>query len=204
MPPKTMRTICQQRTPMAAQDPKQRIDNFSEVTLGYSLADARNEAERCLMCPQEPCVKGCPVGIDIPGFIQKICDQDYRGAYEVLADATLLPAICGRVCPQEDQCEGACVVTQKLESVGIGRLERFIGDMAIAEGWSSKPDIEPNGYRSTPSLKKCSSWESKSRPTPWSGVYFPSPSCAMSWGSTRYSSAPAPDTRASWVSRARL
>jgi glutamate synthase (NADPH/NADH) small chain len=147
MPPKTMRTICQQRTPMAAQDPKQRIDNFSEVTLGYSLADARNEAERCLMCPQEPCVKGCPVGIDIPGFIQKICDQDYRGAYEVLADATLLPAICGRVCPQEDQCEGACVVTQKLESVGIGRRERFIGDMAIAEGWSSKPDIEPNGYK---------------------------------------------------------
>ncbi len=147
MAKKTIRTIPQQRTPMAVQDPKQRVGNFNEVALGYSVEDALNEAERCLMCPKEPCVQGCPVGIDIPGFIQKICDQDFRGAYDVLAEATLLPAICGRVCPQEDQCEKVCVVAEHLEPVAIGRLERFVGDMAVAEGWANTPDIDPNGYR---------------------------------------------------------
>ncbi len=132
---------------MATQDPKHRIGNFEEVALGYTVEDALVEAERCLMCPQEPCVDGCPVGIDIPGFVQSICDQDYRRSYDILAESNLLPAICGRVCPQEDQCEGVCVVGNHLEPVAIGRLERFIGDMAVSQGWASSPVIEPNGYK---------------------------------------------------------
>ncbi len=147
MAKKTIRTIPQERTPIAAQDPRERAGNFDEVTLGYTLEDALNEAERCLMCPQEPCVAGCPVGIDIPGFIQAICDQDYRASYDILAESTLLPAICGRVCPQEDQCEEVCVVAKRLEPVAIGRLERYIGDMAIAEGWANRPEIEPGGHK---------------------------------------------------------
>jgi len=132
---------------MPTQDPKGRVCNFSEVALGYSLANALNEAERCIMCPQQPCVKGCPVEIDIPGFIQKICDQNFRGAYDVITDTNLLPAICGRVCPQESQCEQVCIVGDHLEPVAIGRLERFVGDMAVAEGWTSEPYIEPNSRR---------------------------------------------------------
>ncbi len=132
---------------MPVQDPKARACNFSEVALGYSVANALNEAERCIMCPQQPCVKGCPVGIDIPGFIQKICDQNFHGAYDVITETNLLPAICGRVCPQESQCEQVCVVGDHLEPVAIGRLERFVGDMAVAEGWTREPYIEPNGRR---------------------------------------------------------
>lgn len=147
MAKKTIRTIPQDRTVMPVQEPGSRIRNFSEVALGYSLADALNEAERCIMCPQEPCVKGCPVQIDIPGFIQKICDQNFHGAYDVITDANLLPAICGRVCPQESQCEQVCVVGEHLEPVAIGRLERFVGDMAVTEGWTNAPEIEPSGRR---------------------------------------------------------
>ncbi len=147
MAKKTIRTIPQQRTPMPVQDAQERVSNFSEVACGYSVADALNEAERCIMCPQEPCVKGCPVAIDIPGFIKKICDQNFLGAYEVISQSNLLPAICGRVCPQETQCEQVCVVGEHLEPVAIGRLERFVGDMAIEHGWSTKPDIESNGRR---------------------------------------------------------
>ena len=99
------------------------------------------------MCPEAACVPGCPVRIDIPGFIQKIIDQDYRGAYDIVSDANLLPAICGRVCPQEDQCEGVCPVGDTLEPVAIGRLERWIGDLAIEKGWSNVPYIEPNGFK---------------------------------------------------------
>lgn len=132
---------------MPVQDPEKRVRNFSEVALGFSLANALNEAERCIMCPQQPCVKGCPVEIDIPGFIQKICDQNFRGAYEVITDTNLLPAICGRVCPQESQCEQVCIVGDHLEPVAIGRLERFVGDTAVAESWASVPDIKANGRR---------------------------------------------------------
>jgi len=144
---KTIRNIPQERTAMPTQAAAERIRNFEEVTMGYRLEDALVEAERCLMCPQQPCVDGCPVGIDIPGFIARICTQDFRGAYDVLADSTLLPAICGRVCPQEDQCEGVCVVGDHLEPVAIGRLERFIGDRAVAEGWSRPATIEPCGFK---------------------------------------------------------
>jgi glutamate synthase (NADPH/NADH) small chain len=144
---KTIRTIPQDRTPMREQPPEQRVKNFTEVALGYSLEEALREADRCLLCPEQPCVDGCPVGIDIPGFIQKISQKDYRGAYDVLTDTNLLPAICGRVCPQENQCEGVCTVGDSLEPVAIGRLERWVGDKAIAEGWSNVPYIEPAPYR---------------------------------------------------------
>ena len=132
---------------MPVQDPGARIANFDEVALGYGLDQALNESERCLLCPEAACVPGCPVAIDIPGFIQRMSARDFRGAYEILSDANLLPAICGRVCPQEDQCEGVCPVGDTLEPVAIGRLERWLGDLAIAEGWSAIPYIEPNGLR---------------------------------------------------------
>ncbi len=132
---------------MPVQDPGARIANFDEVALGYGLDQALNESERCLLCPEAACVPGCPVAIDIPGFIQRMSARDFRGAYEILSDANLLPAICGRVCPQEDQCEGVCPVGDTLEPVAIGRLERWLGDLAIAEGWSAVPYIEPNGLR---------------------------------------------------------
>src|SRR5581483_1909601 len=144
---RTIRTIPQERTPMAEQPPAERVRNFNEVACGYALADALRESDRCLLCPDEPCVRGCPVGIDIPGFIAKIGEKDIRGAFDVLSDTTLLPAICGRVCPQETQCEAVCTVGQTLEPVAIGRLERFVGDMAISESWSSVPYIEPTGLK---------------------------------------------------------
>ena len=132
---------------MEEQDPNVRATNFAEVSCGYTLDEALREAERCLLCPDEPCIRGCPVGIDIPGFILKITQKSPHGAYETITDTNLLPAICGRVCPQEAQCEGVCVVGETLEPVAIGRLERFVGDMAIAEGWESVPYIERNGFR---------------------------------------------------------
>ena len=144
---KTIRTIPQERTPIPLQDPEARVKNFAEVALGYGLEDTLNECERCLMCPEAACVPGCPVGIDIPGFIARIIEKDYRSAYDVLTDSNLLPAICGRVCPQEDQCELVCPVGDTLEPVAIGRLERWLGDLAIKEGWSNVPYIEPNGFR---------------------------------------------------------
>ena len=147
MKKKTIRTIPQERTPMQEQDPKVRATNFGEVACGYALEDALREAERCLMCPDEPCIRGCPVEIDIPGFISKITEKSLRGAYETITDSNLLPAVCGRVCPQESQCEGACTVGETLEPVAIGRLERFVGDLAIAEGWASVPYVEPSGLR---------------------------------------------------------
>ena len=144
---RTIRTIPQERTPMREQPAQERVKNFAEVACGYGVADAQRESERCLLCPDQPCVRGCPVGIDIPGFIRKIGEKDIRGAYDVLTDTNLLPAVCGRVCPQEDQCEGVCTVGDSLEPVAIGRLERWVGDTAIAEGWTKIPYIEPNGFK---------------------------------------------------------
>lgn len=144
---KTIRTIPQDRTPAAEQAPAERVLNFEEVSYGYGQDEALLEAERCLMCPEQPCVDGCPVGINIPAFIEKISEKDYHGAYDVITATNLLPAICGRVCPQENQCEGVCTVGDTLEPVAIGRLERFIGDMAINAGWANVPYIEPCGFR---------------------------------------------------------
>jgi glutamate synthase (NADPH/NADH) small chain len=144
---KTIRMIPQARTPMREQDPFVRARNFEEVNCGYLVEDALLEAERCLMCPDQPCVRGCPVNIAIPDFIAKITEKDFRGAYDVITATNLLPAVCGRVCPQENQCEGVCTVGESLEPVAIGRLERWVGDRAIKEGWSNVPYIEPNGFR---------------------------------------------------------
>lgn len=144
---KTIRTIPQERTPIPEQPPDARIRNFDEVALGYREQDALIEAERCLLCPDPTCVGACPVGIHIPGFIERITEKDFRGAYDIIADANLLPAICGRVCPQEDQCECVCTVGDTLEPVAIGRLERWIGDLAIAEGWTNTPYISPSPFK---------------------------------------------------------
>jgi glutamate synthase (NADPH) small chain len=144
---KTIRTIPQARTPMPEQAPAVRVKNFDEVACGYRLEDALVEAERCLDCADQPCVRGCPVGIDIPGFIRKMASKNFHGAYDVITDTNLLPSVCGRVCPQENQCEGVCTVGETLEPVAIGRLERFVGDMAIAEGWANIPYIEPTRFK---------------------------------------------------------
>ncbi len=144
---KTIRTIPQERTGVREQDPRERVANFAEVNCGYTEAEAMREAERCLMCPDQPCIAGCPVGIDIPGFIDRIVGKDPRGAYDVIARTNLLPAVCGRVCPQETQCEGVCTVGESLEPVAIGRLERWVGDRAIAEGWSKQPYIARTDFR---------------------------------------------------------
>lgn len=144
---KTIRTIPQARTPVCEQDPRARVQNFLEVSPGYDEAEALREAERCLVCPDQPCIAGCPVNVNIPGFIQDIARKDIRGAYDVITATNLLPAVCGRVCPQESQCEGVCTVGDSLEPVAIGRLERWVGDRAIAEGWTNVPYIEPNGFK---------------------------------------------------------
>jgi len=144
---KTIKTIPQERTPIPEQDPKERTKNFSEVALGYTEENALREAERCLVCPKPACITGCPVEVDIPGFIKKICEKDYRGSYEIVTRENLLPAICGRVCPQEDQCEVVCTLGKRLEPVAVGRLERWIGDLAIEKGWTNVPYIQPNGFK---------------------------------------------------------
>jgi len=144
---KTIRTIPQERTPVRELEPQVRVKNFEEVNCGYSLNEALNEAERCIMCPEPGCVSGCPVNINIPKFIEAITAKDIRGAYDVITASNLLASVCGRVCPQETQCEGVCVVGETLEPVAIGRLERFVGDTAIKERWSNVPYIESTGYK---------------------------------------------------------
>ncbi len=124
----TVRNMTPKKTEMPVQDPMVRNRNFSEVALGYTAEMAVNEAKRCLNCPKKPCTTKCPVGIDIPAFIAKVSEEDFEGAFEVLTGSTSLPAVCGRVCPQETQCESTCVRGIKGESVGIGRLERFVAD----------------------------------------------------------------------------
>jgi glutamate synthase (NADPH/NADH) small chain len=129
---------------MPVQDAKIRATNFNEVALGYSTKVAIDEAHRCLQCPNKPCQTGCPVEIDIPVFIKKIEDNDFDGSYNELAKWTSLPAVCGRVCPQESQCEAVCVRGKRGESVAIGRLERFVADEHIknASSQNTKADVK--------------------------------------------------------------
>jgi len=127
---KKYKDLAPHATPMPERDALERSRNFKEVNLGYSMADALAEAERCIMCSKPACIEGCPVGIDIPRFIRHLLVRDLDGALAVINESNLLPSICGRVCPQESQCEAQCVVGRKLESVAIGRLERFVGDNA--------------------------------------------------------------------------
>ena len=116
------------RVPVREQDPKVRATNFEEVCYGYNREEAMLEASRCLHCKNPRCVGACPVGIDIPGFIAKVAEGDVKSAAEVIARDSSLPAVCGRVCPQETQCEGSCVLGVKFEPVAIGKLERFVAD----------------------------------------------------------------------------
>ena len=135
------------KNPMPSLEADVRNKNFEEVALGYSEETAVDEANRCLNCKHKPCVNGCPVGIDIPGFISKIKEKDFEGAYEIIHKSSALPAVCGRVCPQESQCEGKCVRGIKGDPVGIGRLERFVADYhnSHATGEVNKP--ESNGHK---------------------------------------------------------
>ena len=135
------------KCPMPVQEPDVRNKNFKEVALGYTYDMAVNEAKRCLNCPKKPCVSGCPVNIDIPAFISKVADGDMEGAYAVLSASSALPAVCGRVCPQETQCEGKCVRGIKTESVGIGRLERFVADWHREHSTEKAAKPTPNGHK---------------------------------------------------------
>ena len=135
------------KTPMPAQDPAVRAKNFDEVATGYTEEMALNEAARCLGCKNMPCVEGCPVKIHIPEFIAKVKEGDFEGAYQVIAQSSSLPAVCGRVCPQETQCEQKCVRGIKGEPVGIGRLERFVADWHNSHDEANLTVPAPNGHK---------------------------------------------------------
>lgn len=130
---------------MAKQDPKERIHNFQEVALGYTEKEAVQEASRCLACVQPHCVEGCPVGLDIPEFIKLIKEKKFADAIAKVKEKNCLPAVCGRVCPQESQCQQACILTKKCVPVEIGRLERFIGDFELQKGLHTPPKVTPTG-----------------------------------------------------------
>ena len=132
---------------MPVQDPMVRNGNFLEVALGYTEEQAVNEAERCLNCKNKPCVGGCPVAIDIPAFIMKIKERDFEGAYQIISQSSALPAVCGRVCPQETQCESKCVRGIKGEPVAIGRLERFVADWHNAHATEKPVAPASNGHK---------------------------------------------------------
>jgi len=125
------------KVPVREQDAKERAANFEEVCLGYNLEEAKEEASRCINCKNAQCVKGCPVAINIPGFIEQVKEGNIEEAYQIISESSALPAICGRVCPQESQCEGKCIRGIKGEPVSIGKLERFVAD------WASENNIKP-------------------------------------------------------------
>jgi glutamate synthase (NADPH/NADH) small chain len=146
-PRKSIQTIAPTRTKMPEQKAEVRNKNFDEVSLGYTPEMARGEAARCLNCKNAQCIQGCPVGIDIPGFIAAIEQGDFEKSYRILRKDNLLPAVCGRVCPQESQCEKKCIVGIKKEPVAIGRLERFIGDLGLQKGWKEEVKITKVGKK---------------------------------------------------------
>ena len=135
------------RVPVREQDPAVRAGNFEEVCYGYNEEEAKKEAERCLGCKKAKCVEGCPVNIDIPGFIAEIKKGDYEKAYQVISRYSALPAVCGRVCPQESQCECKCVRGKKGDAVSIGKLERFVADYAREHGIRPVKSCESNGRK---------------------------------------------------------
>ena len=135
------------KVPVREQDPKVRATNFEEVCLGYNEEEAKTEAERCLKCKNPQCVKGCPVSINIPGFIQEVQNGNIEEAYKVIGKSSALPAICGRVCPQESQCEGKCIRGIKGEPISIGKLERFVADWSRENGVEPEKPAAPNGKK---------------------------------------------------------
>ena len=136
-----------ERIPVREQDPKVRAANFDEVCLGYNEEEAVAEAQRCLNCKNAKCITGCPVNIRINEFIAKVKERDFEGAYRTISQSSALPAVCGRVCPQETQCEGKCIRGIKGDPVSIGKLERFVADYARHNGIVPTPDAPPNGHR---------------------------------------------------------
>ncbi|NQU42104.1 NAD(P)-binding protein, partial [bacterium] len=136
------------RQPMPLRDLAERKTTFQEVALGYTAEQAIEEAERCIQCKKPRCVPGCPVAIDIPRFVGLVAKGKFLEAYEVIKETNALPAVCGRVCPQEEQCEGVCVLAIKGEPVAVGRLERFVADYAAREGKIElPPKAEPTGKK---------------------------------------------------------
>lgn len=135
------------KVPVREQDPKVRATNFEEVCLGYNEDEAVEEAKRCLNCKNPLCVQGCPVSINIPAFIQKVKERQFEEAYQIISESSALPAVCGRVCPQESQCEGKCIRGIKGEPVSIGKLERFVADWARENGIKPKKAEKMNGHK---------------------------------------------------------
>ena len=142
-----MANMSLKKLPMPEQDPLVRNKNFEEVALGYTAEMAIEEATRCLNCKNKPCVSGCPVNVKIPDFIAKVAEGKFVEAYEIISETSALPAVCGRVCPQESQCEGKCIRGIKGEPVAIGRLERFVADYVMLNGGAKVTKAEPNGHK---------------------------------------------------------
>ncbi|MBQ2809453.1 MAG: NADPH-dependent glutamate synthase [Clostridia bacterium] len=142
-----MPNMSMKKNPMPTQDPVVRSANFDEVALGYTPEMAIDEAKRCLNCKHKPCISGCPVKVHIPDFIARVAEGDFEGAYQIIALSSSLPAVCGRVCPQERQCESKCVRGVKGDSVAIGRLERFVADYHNANTTKWPDKIENNGHK---------------------------------------------------------
>ena len=140
---KKIKELAPHQTKMPERDAHERARNFKEVNLGYSLQDALAEAERCIQCAKPTCIAGCPVAIDIPRFIRHVLVRDFEAALATIYEANIFPSVCGRVCPQETQCEAQCIINKKVESVGIGRLERFVGDNA------KPPKVQPVKFAQT-------------------------------------------------------
>lgn len=142
-----METDVLKKVPVREQDAKVRATNFEEVCLGYNQEEAMCEATRCINCKNAQCVKGCPVSINIPGFIEKVKEGDIEAAYQIISESSALPAVCGRVCPQESQCEGKCIRGIKGEALSIGKLERFVAD------WARENHIRPEGAKESKGKK---------------------------------------------------
>ena len=135
------------KVPVREQDPKVRATNFDEVCLGYNKEEAMEEASRCINCKNAKCVTGCPVNINIPGFIQKVKEGEFEEAFKIIGESSALPAVCGRVCPQESQCEGKCIRGVKGEAISIGKLERFVADWAKENGIKPVAPEKTNGHK---------------------------------------------------------
>ena len=135
------------KVPVREQAPKVRATNFEEVCLGYNKEEAMEEANRCLGCKKAKCMEGCPVSINIPGFVHEVKEGNFEKAYQIIGESSALPAVCGRVCPQETQCEGKCIRGLKGEAVSIGKLERFVADWAKENGIKPVPAAQRNGHK---------------------------------------------------------
>ena len=135
------------KVPVREQAPKVRATNFEEVCLGYNKEEAMEEANRCLGCKKAKCMEGCPVSINIPGFVHEVKEGNFEKAYQIIGESSALPAVCGRVCPQETQCEGKCIRGMKGEAVSIGKLERFVADWAKENGIKPVPAAQKNGHK---------------------------------------------------------